>query len=104
MLYFSSVVFLLQIMHLSTFYVDPYRDIDTAFSFSFYIKLNCILNKIYSFCFFSIASSPRNLLPLRLDERKDCEFALPFHYERDASSNPSMFLNLFLISNKIFYI
>ncbi|CAF4792855.1 unnamed protein product, partial [Rotaria magnacalcarata] len=28
-------------------------------------------------------SSPRNLLPLRLDERKDCEFALPFNYECD---------------------
>jgi hypothetical protein len=33
------------------------------------------------------ASSPKNLLPLRLDERKDCEFALPFNYEYDASSN-----------------
>jgi hypothetical protein len=32
-------------------------------------------------------SSPRNLLPLRLDERKDCEFALPFNYECDASSS-----------------
>ncbi len=32
-------------------------------------------------------NSPRNLLPLRLDERKDCEFALPFTYEYDASSN-----------------
>jgi hypothetical protein len=30
---------------------------------------------------------PRNLLPLKLDERKDCEFALPFHYEGDARSS-----------------
>ncbi len=63
--------------------------------------MNCILNKIYSFCF-SIASSPRNLLPLRLDERKDCEFALPFNYECDASSNAGMFfkkINFFLIFN-----
>jgi hypothetical protein len=36
------------------------------------------------------ASSPRNLLPLRLDERKDCEFALPFNYEYDASSNADL--------------
>ncbi|CAF1255906.1 unnamed protein product [Adineta steineri] len=36
------------------------------------------------------ASSPKNLLPLRLDERKDCEFALPFNYECDASSNPDL--------------
>ncbi|CAF0794995.1 unnamed protein product [Rotaria sp. Silwood1] len=35
-------------------------------------------------------SSPRNLLPLRLDERKDCEFALPFNYECDPSSNPDL--------------
>jgi len=34
------------------------------------------------------ASSPKNLLPLRLDERKDCEFSLPFNYEGDTSSNP----------------
>lgn len=33
-----------------------------------------------------LASSPRNLLPLRLDERKDCEFALPFHYGSDVRS------------------
>ncbi|CAF1636868.1 unnamed protein product [Rotaria magnacalcarata] len=35
-------------------------------------------------------SSPRNLLPLRLDERKDCEFALPFNYECDPSSKPKL--------------
>ncbi|CAF0830515.1 unnamed protein product [Rotaria sordida] len=35
-------------------------------------------------------NSPRNLLPLRLDERKDCEFALPFNYECDPSSNPDL--------------
>ncbi|UJR15745.1 hypothetical protein I4U23_002680 [Adineta vaga] len=34
--------------------------------------------------------SPRNLLPLKLDERKDCEFALPFNYECDASSNADL--------------
>jgi hypothetical protein len=39
------------------------------------------------FCFF-LATSPKNLLPLRLDERKDCEFALPFHYEGDSSTHP----------------
>jgi hypothetical protein len=38
--------------------------------------------------FFILASSPKNLLPLRLDERKDCEFALPFHYEGDSSTHP----------------
>ncbi|CAF4524325.1 unnamed protein product [Rotaria sp. Silwood1] len=32
-------------------------------------------------------NSPKDLLPLRLDERKDCEFALPFHYEDNTSSN-----------------
>lgn len=35
-------------------------------------------------------SSPKNLLPLRLDERKDCEFALPFNYECGASTNPNI--------------
>jgi hypothetical protein len=35
-------------------------------------------------------ASSKNLLPLRLDERKDCEFALPFHYEGEASSNPDL--------------
>ncbi|CAF3181692.1 unnamed protein product [Rotaria socialis] len=40
--------------------------------------------------FFSLGSSPRNLLPLRLDERKDCEFALPFNYECDPSSKPKL--------------
>lgn len=37
------------------------------------------------------AASPKNLLPLRLDERKDCEFALPFHYEGDERTNPGAF-------------
>ncbi|CAF1160883.1 unnamed protein product [Rotaria sordida] len=32
-------------------------------------------------------NSSKDLLPLRLDERKDCEFALPFHYEDNTSSN-----------------
>lgn len=43
-------------------------------------------------------ASPKNLLPLRLDERKDCEFALPFHYEGDARTNAGQFnimMNLF---------
>ena len=44
----------------------------------------------------SLAGSPRNLLPLRLDERKDCEFALPFHYEGNATANPGRCLHLFL--------
>ncbi|CAF3576600.1 unnamed protein product [Rotaria socialis] len=32
-------------------------------------------------------NASKNLLPLRLEERKDCEFALPFQYEGSASSN-----------------
>jgi len=36
------------------------------------------------------ACSSKTLLPLRLDERKDCEFALPFHYEGEAAANPGL--------------
>ncbi|UJR30874.1 hypothetical protein I4U23_018387 [Adineta vaga] len=32
-------------------------------------------------------NSTTNFLPLKLEERKDCEFALPFHYEGDSSTN-----------------
>ncbi|CAF2469411.1 unnamed protein product [Rotaria sp. Silwood2] len=37
-----------------------------------------------------ISNTSENLLPLRLDERKDCEFALPFHYDDNTSSNPDL--------------
>ncbi|CAF0910856.1 unnamed protein product [Adineta steineri] len=32
-------------------------------------------------------NSSKNFLPLKLDERKDCEFSLPFHYEDTTLSN-----------------
>ncbi|CAF0760183.1 unnamed protein product, partial [Didymodactylos carnosus] len=35
-------------------------------------------------------TSPKNPLPLRLDERKDCEFALPFHYDNGASTSANI--------------
>jgi hypothetical protein len=59
------------------------------------VDLNIFLLPKNSLLF--LASSPRNLLPLRLDERKDCEFALPFNYECDASSNPGMSFDLISI-------
>ena len=37
-----------------------------------------------------LACSSNQFLPLRLDERKDCEFALPFHYQGEASSRSLM--------------
>ncbi|CAF1608224.1 unnamed protein product, partial [Didymodactylos carnosus] len=36
---------------------------------------------------------PKNPLPLRLDERKDCEFALPFHYDNGASASTNIDLD-----------
>ena len=33
----------------------------------------------------------RNLLPLKLDERTDCKFALPFNYNSDSTMNPGRF-------------
>ena len=53
------------------------------------------ISSYHPLSYFSLfpAGSPRNLLPLRLDERKDCEFALPFNYECDASANAGKFLS-----------
>jgi hypothetical protein len=53
-------------------------------------KLKFFFEKYFEEMLSFSASSPKNLLPLRLDERKDCEFSLPFHYEGDTSSNPGM--------------
>ena len=40
-------------------------------------------------------------MPLRLDERKDCEFSLPFHYECDTAATSGKFQTISSRNNSI---
>ena len=39
----------------------------------------------------NLENTERNPLPLKLDERTDCKFALPFNYDSDSTMNPGRF-------------